>query len=116
MKNVLAIGVCFCSFLGIAAAQTGTLMTVKLPNAAMVGSTTLPAGDYTVRELEASGNSAVIEFTNSKGNTATVLASEVEADRKSPDRTEVILKSDGERLQVDQIWLADRDYGFQIAK
>jgi hypothetical protein len=114
MKNVLALGVCFCSLLGVAAAQN--LITVKLPNAAMVGSTTLPAGEYTVRELAGNGNGAVLQFTDGKGDLATVYAQEVVTDSHTADKTEVVLKSDGERFQVDKIFLGDRDYGFQLAK
>ncbi len=113
MKNVLAISVCFGSFLGVAAAQSSTLLTVKLPNAAVVGNTNLPAGEYTVRELASTGNSAVLQFCDDKGPKATVVAQEIPAET---DRSEVTLKSDGERFEVDKILLAEHDYGFQIAK
>jgi len=113
MKNVLAISVCFCSFLGIAAAQNRTFMTVNLPNATMVGSTSLPAGEYTVREIQSAGNGAILQFSDVTGHRATVFAQEIPSD---VTRSEVTLKSDGERLQLDKIFLAERDYGFQVAK
>jgi hypothetical protein len=116
MKNVLALGVCICSLVGVAAAQTGNLMTVKLPNATLVGTTTLPAGNYTVREIEGDGNSGIIQFTDNKGDVATVIAMEIPVDSSTADRTKVILKSDGEGFKVDKLWVEDRPYGFQIAK
>lgn len=116
MKNVLAISVCICSMAGIAAAQSGKLMTVKLPASTVVGNTTLPAGDYTVREVQSIGNSGMIQFSDSKGDTATVFATEIVPGPASPDRTEIVLKSDGERLKIDQLWMADRSYGLQILK
>jgi hypothetical protein len=113
MKNVLAISVFFCSSLGLAAAQTGTFMTVNLPNATMVGSTSLPAGEYTVREIESNGNGAILQFGNATGTKATVFAQQIPSD---VTRSEVTLKSDGAHLQLDKIFLAERDYGFQVAK
>ncbi len=113
MKNVLAISVCFCSFLGIAAAQNRTVLTVNLPNSTMVGSTNLPAGAYTVREIQANGNSAILQFSDVNGARATVFAQEIPSDAT---RSTVTLTSDGERLQLDKIFVAERDYGFQVAK
>jgi hypothetical protein len=116
MKNVLALSVFVLSSLGVAAAQNASLMTFKLPNAAMIGATTLPAGEYTVREITNNGNSAVLQFSDASGLKATVFGEEIPARSYINDKSEVILKSDGEHFQIDKLWLADHTYGFEIAK
>jgi hypothetical protein len=116
MKNVLALSVFVLSSLGVAAAQNGNIMTVKLPSAAMIGAKTLPAGEYTVRQVVTNGNSAILQFSDASGLKATVFGEEIPAENYLNNKSEVILKSDGEHFQIDKLWIADRAYGFELAK
>ena len=114
-KTVLALSVCLGSMLGVAFAQTGSSLTVTLPYAANLGKTTLPAGAYTVREVQANGNAAALEFKSISGLSVNVMATEIPNDTdKLANRTEVVLKSDGEKYQIDKVYFEGRSYGFQI--
>jgi hypothetical protein len=44
MKTIIGLGVCFFSLLGAAAAQSRSVITFNLPNAALIGNYALPAG------------------------------------------------------------------------
>jgi hypothetical protein len=113
--NLVVAGLCLASALGIgiAQAQSGTFITVNIPYASNVGSNALPAGEYTVREIQQIGNSAVLEFSSrTTGQSFNVMAVEVAgSNQKTGDRSEVVLKSDGEKYQV---WLGSHNYGYQL--
>ncbi len=114
-KTLVALSVCLGSMLGVAFAQNGTSLTVILPYAASLGKTTLPAGEYTVREIQTSGNAAALEFRSNSGPSVNVMAGEIPMDTdKLATRTEVVLKSDGETYRIDKVYMEGRPYGFQI--
>jgi hypothetical protein len=117
MKNIVGIGVCLFAMLGAATAQTSAQIKFTLPSAAVIGNTTLPAGNYTVHEMDtASGGSAVLDFVGPNGVTKNVLATETAIDSQVADRSEVVLKSDGERLRVDEIVIEGRGFGFKVVQ
>lgn len=109
----IAAGVCVLA-MG-AAAQMVDLITVKLPYAATVGRVTLPAGEYSIRNLNDDGSSPVIEIRSTAGPSVTATVTQVSApDRKLADRTEVILRHEGNKYQIDKIWMQGRDYGYDL--
>jgi hypothetical protein len=113
MKSIVGIGVFFFSLLGIAAAQS--TVTFTLENPAVIGTTSLPAGHYTVRESLTNGGAALLQFTGPDGLRKNVLAMETSVNGLT-DHSGVILKSDGERLRVDRVLIEGHDYGFKVVQ
>lgn len=116
MKNFIGIGVCFFSLLGVAAAQSETIVHFKLPANTMLGDTKLPAGDYTVRDLESDTGSAVLDFRGPGGLNKNVLAIPTTINPNGADKTEVRLKPEGHHMQVDRIAIEGDSRGFQIVQ
>ena len=118
--TVLMLVVCLAVFLGIgtspAAAQMVDIIRVTLPHGATVGTTTLPAGDYTIRDLTDRGSSsAVFQILSEKGSSVTAVVMRIsEPNNKRADHTQVILQHSGNTYQMDKIWLEGRDYGYEL--
>jgi len=91
------------------AASASTVVSITLPEAVTLGSTTLPAGQYQV--TEDAGNMFV--FRSNNGEVAATLATKsVEA---APDqKTEVVLTHEGGALHVDKIFIAGENAGYQF--
>lgn len=93
-------------------------LSVKLPYAASVGNTTLPAGQYMVRDLKDDGNESILEFTPAKGASVNVIMMQIATPNEKPaEHTQVVLRSEGNnKYQLDKIFLEGRDYGFELLK
>lgn len=94
------LGVCLATVLGsgtYAKAATAALMTVTLPQDAMMGKVALPAGEYLVHELFSGSGAGVLEFTSSSGRSVNVLVSEIDApgDRPAAHSSVVLRPEDG---------------------
>jgi hypothetical protein len=76
---------------------------------------TLFPPDYAVRTVEpSSGNGiAILNFMGPRGVIKSVFAKETPT-AESADSTEVVLKSDGERLHVSKIMLQGRSYDLAV--
>ena len=101
--------------LGAASVFGQTMETVKvnLPYETKVGSVSLPAGAYSIRQLSGS----VLEFTSDahKGvNTFVSVTRIVAPNMEAVDHTKLILKHDDKGYQVDKIWLEGQDMGFEL--
>lgn len=123
MRTFITAGVSLAFLLNLglgvrpAAAQMMETVTVNLPFAANVGSTTLPAGQYTIRDLKDDGSSSILEFISLKGPSVSTLVNQVETPGDKPaDRTEVIVRSDGEKKYIEKIFVQGHEYGFELVK
>ncbi len=82
-SSSIALGVCLAGALAIgiglraAAAQMADIVTVKLPYAASVGKVTLPAGEYTIRDLKDDGSTAVLSIRSAAGPGVSALVTQV---------------------------------------
>lgn len=114
MKNIAGIGVFFFGLLGIAAAQS--TVTFTLENAALIGTTQLPAGHYAVHESLTNGGAAILQFDGPDGLRKNVLATETSISGSTVDHSGVVLKSDGSKMRVDKVLIEGRGYGFQIVQ
>jgi hypothetical protein len=116
MKQLLLLtaGVCLAAIIGFA--QMSDMVIVTLPHGAMVGTITLPAGEYTIRDLIDGGSpSSVLQIRSATGKTVVAEAMRIsEPDNKRADRTEVILQRESGKYQIDKVWLQGRDYGYQL--
>ena len=120
-SSSIALGVCLAGALAIgiglraAAAQMADIVTVKLPYAASVGKVTLPAGEYTIRDLKDDGSTAVLSIRSAAGPGVSALVTQVSRpNHKATGQTEVVLRHEGGKYQIDKIWLQGRDYGYDL--
>lgn len=111
-KSILTAVVC----LGSAAAfgqMANTSVKVNLPVAATVGGVTLPAGQYTIREMS-NGASPVVQISAYKGQNVSVLAQPVIAS-KGAAKTEVVLKPNAEGgYKMQSLWIEGQDTGLDF--
>jgi len=86
-------------------------VTVTLPHAVTVGSTTLPSGDYTISSVDmADGELFVVRSANNP--TVSLLAEKI----GSPDqnKTEVVFTKDGDNWHFDKLFLQGDETGYQF--
>lgn len=91
------------------------MVTVSFATPVHVGSTTLPAGEYTIRQLPSASQPRLLEFSTAKGThietTVTTIASIDNNDNKD---TSVILKQNGGESYLHQIWIKGKTYGYEL--
>ena len=111
---VLTAGVCLAAIAGFG--QMSDMVKVTLPQGVMVGSVKLPAGAYTIRDISDDGSSSsVLQIRSDNG--AMVVAEVMRisgSDNRRAERTEVILRRERGKYQIDKIWLEGRDYGYEL--
>jgi hypothetical protein len=118
--TVLTLVVCLAALLGFgtrpATAQMVDIVKVTLPHGATVGTITLPAGEYTIRDLTDGGSSSsVLQILPEKGKGVTAVVMRIsEPNNKRADHTQVVLQHSGDTYQMDKIWLEGRDYGYEL--
>jgi hypothetical protein len=114
-RTILGTVVCLGALMGTASAQMTDSLTVNLPYAASVGGVTLPAGQYTIRDVQNDGSSSVIEISSYKGKSVAVIATEVLAPKHTvSDDARVVLKQTGQGYQIQTIWLAGQEIGYEF--
>ena len=111
--TVLTLVVCLAAS---ATAQMVDIVKVTLPHGATVGTITLPAGEYTIRDLTDGGSSSsVLQIQPEKGKAITAVVMRIsEPNNKRADHTQVVLQHSGDTYQMDKIWLEGRDYGYEL--
>jgi hypothetical protein len=111
-KMLMAVA---CLGAAIGSAQTMNTLHVNLPVGAKVGNVYLPAGGYSIHEL----NNSVIEISSTDRNGVNTFAtvnSIMAPNQKTADHNKVVLRRDdnGSGYQVQQIWLEGQDIGFEL--
>ena len=110
-KKMLAAVACLGAAIG--SAQTMEPVRVNLPYATKAGNVTLPAGEYSIRELK----NSVIEISSDahKGTNTFVMFNEITApNRAVANHTNVILRHDANGYQLQSIWVEGQDIGFEL--
>jgi len=116
-KTILGTVVCLGGLMGTASAQMNGELEVNLPYDATVGGVTLPAGQYTIRDLKDDGASSVLEISAQNGQTVTAMATEVVAPKHSDSSdSKVVLKQTENGYEIKSIWLAGQEIGFEFLK
>jgi hypothetical protein len=115
-KTMLATAVCLGALIGTASAQTVSAIMVTLPYAASVGGVTLPAGEYTIRDMHDNGAASTLQISGNDGKSIFVMAMEVVAPKTQQvsDTARVELKLTDAGYQIQTIWLAGREIGYEI--
>ena len=112
MKNLMITAV-VCLGAGLTSAQSMETLKVNLPVAAKVGNVSLPAGAYSIREL----NNSLIEISSDsrKGASTFVTVNQIDAPKhQAADQTKVTLRKSGDGYQVDKIWIEGQELGFEL--
>lgn len=91
-------------------------VVVTFPNPVIVAGKALPAGEYTVRQIESTASPRVLEFTSDDGTEVQATVSTIPMETNNPrDATGVILEQRGNNYYVSKIWVQGQRYGYQFA-
>jgi hypothetical protein len=118
MKNAFSrMGLTCASLLAggvlMAGAMTAAQMnevTVTLPHAVTVGSTTLPVGEYKITNFEMGGQDYFV-VRGEHGPTVTLSSERILGDT---DKTQVVLSKDGDQWHFDKLMVAGEGATFQF--
>jgi len=117
LKNIgskLAAAVVATGLIAGSAFGAGSVITVNLPDAVNVGSTTLASGQYTITEYSVASGRSLFVFRSDKGDTATVMGSRI-ADAPEAQKTAVVLSNEGGSLHLDKLFIEGDQTGIQFA-
>jgi len=103
---------------GLTAAQaqmdSDTTIDANIPFQFVVGTTTLPAGKYVIRQVDDSEDMPnVLEIRSANGKVATILDTENTSLNQAPKKTEVIFDRIGNQYFLSQIFVEGENYGVQ---
>ena len=100
-----------------AQAQTSgrTQMIVNIPFQFNAGDTTLPAGEYTISQVNPASDHAVLQVRAKRGN-QTVLVQTSAAIRKSNKGSELIFNRYGNKYFFAQAWIDGESDGLRAVK
>lgn len=91
------------------------IVKVSLPYSVTIGEKTLPPGDYMIKQLEGPGDSPVLLIYNGTGLKLQTSALTIKAeDVNTPAKTEVTLHHIGDNYYINKVWVAGKNYGYQI--
>jgi hypothetical protein len=114
-KTMLGTVVCLGGLMGTASAQMTETVKVTLPCAASVGGVTLPAGEYTIRDMQFPSGTPVMQISSFGGKSVDVLALAVEAPKEErPDGTKLILQQSGQGYHIQTLWIEGENIGYQF--
>jgi hypothetical protein len=86
-------------------------VTVTLPHAVTVGSTTLPSGEYTISSVDmADGELFVVRSANNP--TVSLLAERIES--PDQDKTQMIFAKEGDNWHFDKLFIQGDAIGYQF--
>jgi hypothetical protein len=95
-----------------AVAMAAEIATVRLPFAAQVGATLLPAGEYRVGTVDNRASTSVITLVDDEGHRATVPAKRIL--REGPGAAELKFTRSGNGLKLRQIFVEGRAYSYEL--
>jgi hypothetical protein len=90
-------------------------LVVAFPNAVQVGSQNLPAGEYTVKQINTASNPRLLEFSNDKGTSIQATATAIPVlDNNNRNDSSVLLETHGSVQVLRQIWIKGKSYGYEF--
>jgi len=115
MRNIFAGPVLFCTAL-LAQGPVTDRLTVEFKDPGVVGDATLPAGQYTVRQLDTASSPRVFEFVAADGTRTEATASAAPIlDNFARHPSSVVLTRRGNNFQLSRIWIEGQSYGYEFA-
>jgi hypothetical protein len=93
----------------------GDEVMVTFDQTVQVGSHSLPAGKYTIRQITSASNPRVLEFTSNYGTNLHATVAAVPILQNTPtSKTRVILDNEGGTLRLARIWVQGKTYGYEF--
>jgi len=90
-------------------------LEITLPNTTWVGSQTLAAGKYKIRQLPTASNPRLLEFSSDNGTKLEAAVTTIATiDNNLTRETTVIVKQSGDNHYLSQVWVAGKTYGYEI--
>src|SRR5947209_4663959 len=90
-------------------------MRVSIPFQFNVGNTTLPSGDYTVRQINTDSNAATLQIRRKDGS-ANVLVNMIDAIGDTQAMTKLMFHRYGNQYYFAEVWLEGAKDGWQAPK
>jgi len=93
----------------------GDEVMVTFDQTVQVGSHSLPAGKYTIKQVTSASNPRILEFTSRNGTKldATVAAVPI-LQNTPPSKTRVIVDNEGGTPRLSRIWVQGKSYGYEF--
>ena len=111
MKKTMFVAVACLGFgIGLAKASSMETVHVNLPVDTKVGNVSLPAGAYSIREL----NNSVIEISSDSRKGVSTFATVNPVMGKEANHTKVTLKKSADGYQIQTIWLEGQEVGLEL--
>src|SRR5436190_16616430 len=103
------------TYIALAQGPVGDEVKITFDRAVMVGSETLPPGEYTIRQVTSASNPRVLEFTHDNGTKldATVTAIPI-LQNTPPAKTTAVLNDEGGGARLARIWVQGKSYGYEF--
>lgn len=90
-------------------------VVVQFANSVRVGSQTIEAGEYTIRQLGTASNPRLLEFTTNSGTKIQATATAIAAlDNNNRNESSVILENRGGVQHLHRIWIRGKSYGYEF--
>lgn len=91
------------------------VVKVNVPYSITINGKTLPPGEYTIKQQQTPGDSPILEIYNGKGTRFDTSAMTIHTvDPNTPAKTSVSLHHIGDNYYLDKIWIAGKNYGYEI--
>lgn len=105
----------FGGLLGVSALFAGQVnrVTLTLPHAVQVGSTTLPSGEYTISTILMSDGDEYFIVRGDHTPTVTLQAQKIDAET-GVNQTEVVFSKDGSAWHFEKLFLKGDSTGYQF--
>jgi hypothetical protein len=121
MKNAftrfgqICVSIVVGSGLAAVALLAGTVnrVTVTLPHAVTVGSTTLPGGEYTISSIDMADGAQYFVVRGDHTPTVTLQAQKIDANDQA-NGTQVVLLQDGSEWHFDKLYVEGAGIGYQF--
>jgi hypothetical protein len=94
--------------------ESDVTITANVPHAFVVRNTTLPAGKYEVRVVDAKENSTVLEIRSAKGKMAVFVETEAIEEVRPAGKTELVFDQIGDQWFLTKVFLKGDDSGNQL--
>jgi hypothetical protein len=98
---------------GLAAAQPMNRITVNLPEDVLAGGTTLPAGSYTITDVEPASGNHIFVFRGENGKPFTIQAETIDQ-ASEQSKTAVVLWKTGSEVRLDKLLIEGSSLGYDF--
>lgn len=97
-------------------AGTTSLVTVNLPHAVTVGTTTLPSGQYTISAMDMASGDDLFVIRSEKGTAVATVQAQKVILSTHVDKTQVVLSKDGDIWSIEQLQIEGDGVSYQFSK